>query len=364
MESKVISFFSTKGGVGKTLLSLNLAVLLSQENKKVFFLDLDLGAPQAVDKLFGVNSKYCLFNLIPHLGEFKEGKRDFNNYILRYKHNLSFLPSIFKMAQRNAINEQVVKDIIYLASREYEYVIVDSGSNLTNNLITIFESSNLIFVVLTPDILSVYQTQWLLDTLQSIGFPITMIKVILNRAESQGSINWEEIKAILPSQIVALVPSEGKIVGWAINKGVPVVIENPSCKIATSLRKLAKELIEKENMYISHKTLADIRVNKEQIEGEEAFWQKIGVMEKMETVSLEEEEDQIIKFKKRVHEKLLEELDLKRIPIETYTYSAQKMKELREKAEKIVSNVITLEAGGFISSTEVRKKITKEIIDE
>ncbi|MCM8827619.1 MAG: CpaF family protein, partial [Candidatus Omnitrophica bacterium] len=42
----------------------------------------------------------------------------------------------------------------------------------------------------------------------------------------------------------------------------------------------------------------------------------------------------------------------------------QKMKELREKAEKIVSNVITLEAGGFISSTEVRKKITKEIIDE
>jgi pilus assembly protein CpaE len=67
MEAKVISFFSTKGGVGKTLVSLNLAVQLSLQNKKVFLLDFDLGAPQATSKLLGVESKYCLFNLIDYL---------------------------------------------------------------------------------------------------------------------------------------------------------------------------------------------------------------------------------------------------------------------------------------------------------
>jgi len=71
MEARVISFFSTKGGVGKTLLSLNLAVSLSLKKKKVFHLDLDLGAPQATSKLLGVESKYCLFNFINHLEEFK-----------------------------------------------------------------------------------------------------------------------------------------------------------------------------------------------------------------------------------------------------------------------------------------------------
>ncbi|MBU2103188.1 MAG: CpaF family protein, partial [Candidatus Omnitrophica bacterium] len=48
----------------------------------------------------------------------------------------------------------------------------------------------------------------------------------------------------------------------------------------------------------------------------------------------------------------------------TYALSSQRMKELRNKAERTVSNIISQEAGGFISSTEVRKKITKEIIEE
>jgi pilus assembly protein CpaF len=65
-----------------------------------------------------------------------------------------------------------------------------------------------------------------------------------------------------------------------------------------------------------------------------------------------------------VHEKLIEELDLKRLSIETYAGSSDKMNELRAKAERVVSNVISKEAGGFIASTEVRKKITKEILEE
>ena len=69
MEARVISFFSTKGGVGRTLISLNLAVSLSLKNKKVLLFDLDLGAPQATSKLVGVESKYCLFNFIEHLHE-------------------------------------------------------------------------------------------------------------------------------------------------------------------------------------------------------------------------------------------------------------------------------------------------------
>ncbi|MBU2102922.1 MAG: AAA family ATPase, partial [Candidatus Omnitrophica bacterium] len=317
MDSKVISFFSTKGGVGKTLLSLNLAVQLSLENKKVFLLDLDIGAPQATSRLLGIESKYCLFNLIPHLAEFKEKKRDIYNYLARYKNNLYFLPSIFKIPQRSSVTPQVVKDFISVIWEEYDYIVIDLGSSLTDNLIAAFECSNLIFLVLTPDILSVYQTQWLLDTLQTIGFPLMMIKTLINRAESQGAIGSQEIKTILVSEIMALIPSEGKVVGWAVNRGVPVVVENPGSKLASAIKKLSRDLIERQDIYVDHKTLADIRIAKEDIEGEEAFWQKVGVMEKAETVHLQEEEDQVVKFKKRVHEKLLGDLDLKRLPIET-----------------------------------------------
>ena len=90
----------------------------------------------------------------------------------------------------------------------------------------------------------------------------------------------------------------------------------------------------------------------------------MGFVEKAPTTDLKEEEDRVITFKKRVHQRLIDELDLKRVAVETFAINAVKAEELRKKAERIISNIISKEAGGFISSLEVRKKVTKEILDE
>ncbi|MFH1519376.1 MAG: ATPase, T2SS/T4P/T4SS family [Candidatus Omnitrophota bacterium] len=364
MESRVISFFSTKGGVGKTLISLNLAVSLALKNKKVFHLDLGLGAPQETSKLLGTKSKYSLFNLIGHLGEFKSKKRNIRNYIGCYKNNLFFLPAISKISQGAQITDQGIKDFISVISREFDYVLIDAGSNLSDNLIATLDSSNIIFLILTPDILSVYQTEWLLDTLQSLGFPLKMIKIILNRAESKGSISWQEIKMLLPSEVIALIPSEGRTIGLAVNRGIPVVIDSPNSKAALALNKLADLLIGKKDLYIEHKSLADIRVAKEEGGHNGVFWQKSYASGEAKKTTLQEEEDQIIRFKRRVHQRLITELDLKNLSVDAFMAHAAKAEELRKRAERIISNIISKEAGGFISSLEIRKQVTKEILDE
>jgi Flp pilus assembly CpaF family ATPase/MinD-like ATPase involved in chromosome partitioning or flagellar assembly len=365
MEARIISFFSPKGGVGKTLFSLNAAVSLSLKGKKVLLIDLDLGAPQVTAKLLGVEVKYSLYNLVGHMEEFKQKKRNIHNYLAHYKNNLSFLPTITKLAHRSKIDPQAVKDFLSVASSEFDFIIIDTGNNLSDNLLAAFDSSGLILLVLTPDILSVYQTEWILDTLQSIGFPLSMIKVILNRADSKGSISWQEIKVLLPSGIIALAPSDGKTVGLAVNRGIPVVIDSPHSKISLSINKLSDELIARTNLYIAHKNLTELRVSKEEfMEPEEAFWEKIGLADKAQKMDLREEEDEVIKFKRKVHKQLIEELDLKRLSVEVFAFKPERMRELRRKAERVIANIISQEAGGFISSHEVRKKITKEILDE
>ncbi|MCF7907271.1 MAG: Flp pilus assembly complex ATPase component TadA [Candidatus Omnitrophica bacterium] len=365
MDARTITFFSPKGGVGKTLFSLNLAVSLMAKGKRVLLLDLDLGAPQMTAKLLGVDAKYSLFSLVGHIKEFQEKKRNIKNYVTPYKNNLSFLPSITKLAQRAKITAPLIKDFIGTIKDDFDYIVIDAGNNLSDTLIAAFDSSSLILLVLTPDILSVYQTEWILDTLQAIGFPLQMIKVVLNRAESKGSISWQEIKMLLPAEIISLAPSEGRLVGMAVNRGIPVVVDAPNSKLSMAIHKLAEELIENKDIYIEHKHLTELRVSKEElVEDDVAFLQKIGLTEGSEKVYLQEEEDEVIRFKKKVHSKLLQELDLKRLPVETFSYSQKKMRELRDRAQRVISNIISQEAGGFISSLEIRKKVTKEILDE
>jgi pilus assembly protein CpaF len=366
METRVVSLFSSKGGVGKTLLSLNLSVSLAQKGKKTLFVDLDLVAPQVTAKLLGIEPKYSLYDLAGNLKEFQEKERNVVNYLTPYKGNLSFLPAISKIAHRSHITSKVVKDfLVIVQDAGFDYIIIDAGSNMADSLISAFDSSGLILLVLTPDVLSVYQTEWVLDTLQSIGFPLSMIKVILNRAESKGSISSQELKVLLPSETIAFMPSEGRIVGLATNRRIPVVIDSPHSKISQAISKLADELIKRKDLYIEHKNLTELRVSKEELpKDEELFWEKIGLMEKEQKIILSEEEDDVIKFKKKVHKQLIQDLDLKRLSIEMFAYDPKKIKELRQKAEGIIANIISQEAGGFISSFEIRKRITKEILDE
>ncbi|RKY27543.1 MAG: CpaF family protein [Candidatus Omnitrophota bacterium] len=81
-------------------------------------------------------------------------------------------------------------------------------------------------------------------------------------------------------------------------------------------------------------------------------------------MEISEEEDVIVEVKKKVHQRLIEELELRRLPVESILLNPQRSKKLREDAEKIVANILAQETGSFFSSLEVRRKLTKEIIDE
>lgn len=365
MKTKVISLFSTKGGVGKTLLAVNIAVGLALNKKKTIFLDFDIGAPQATASLLGLNVRHSLADLINHLDKFSTQERQLENYLSFHQASgLAFLPAITNLRQK--IRPHQIKTFLNFLEERYEFIIIDSGSNLTDNLIATFESSNLIILVLTPDIVSIYQTEWLLDTLQEMGFPLRMIKAIINRAESKGSVSLQEVKLLFPCEFIAQIPSEGKVVGLSVNRKIPVIIDVPNAKISLAIKKLCEDLIKKESLYIEHKELSQIRLSRE-VPRVESFWQELGLLEREEELfkeKLSEEEDKIIQLKKRIHRRLIDEMDLKRLRIEEIVNNPARSRELKLKAEKIITNIIAEEAGGFITSGEVRRKIIKEILEE
>ena len=364
ISGNVVSIFSTKGGVGKTLLAVNLAIALSQAGKRVALIDLDLQAVQDMARMIDATPQYSIFDIVSILEKVEQAGNIKNYMTLVSSAGIDFLPAITRPKQSPHITGDRIGKVIGMLVPHYDFIIVDGGRAFTDSLIQIFNRSNLILFIVTPDILSVYETRWGLDVLQSLHFPLKMLKLLLNRAESKSGLSWQEVKLALPVEIIASVPSDGRVVGLALNRGVPVVVDNPSSRVSAAIKKFAQDLISTPTLFIAHKEVEELRsVKKEDLPAAGSFWDAMGLADKVKWVKPIEQEDEIIKLKRRIHARLIEELDLKRLDMELIN-NPKKAKELREKAEKIISNLLAEETGAFLSSFEVREKLVKDIADE
>ncbi len=158
------------------------------------------------------------------------------------------------------------------------------------------------------------------------------------------------------------LPSEGKAVGMAVNRGIPVVLDSPRVKFSQGLIKMGQQLVLDSSIFLEHKEIDQIKLKETAVEKSGEFWAKLGLAE-MPATLLAEEEDTILVLKRRIHNRLIEELNIKKLDMKVFSDPTKK-KELRKKAEMLVGNLLVEESGILISSPEVRKKLIKEIIDE
>lgn len=369
MSAKIIAIFSTKGGVGKTFFSVNLAVALAKAGKRCVLVDLDLHAGQDMARMLSLPPKRAVLDLIPKLKKPEEDV-DIAGFMNRHSSGLDFIPATMHLRHSIHITPEVVESALMLLAKHYEYVIVDGGKGFSDILLALFNQSNLIIHIVTPDVLSVYQTKWGLDVLQSLHFPLKMVRAVLNRAESKGAVSWQEVKLAMPCELLGLIPSEGRTVGLSLNKGNPVVLDSPRSKISEAIILIANKLIENPEYFIERAELSQLRTKIESTFPRSGdFWERFGMTDALNNISPEgaasiENEDEIVKLKKRIHNRLVEDMSLKQVDINVMRNNPDKAKEFRHKAEQMITNLMAEESGALISSMEVRKELVREILDE
>jgi len=361
--AKVITVFSTKGGVGKSLIAVNLAVSLAKEGKKVCAIDLDTQVVGDMAHMLGINPQRCMADLINFLKKQPQLTKK-TDFVIKTKFtNVDFLAGVLKPQQSGYLYPDKFTEVFSLFDKDYDYIIVDAGKSFSDVFLSALSQANLIFLVVTPDVLSVYQTKWALDTLQFLHFPLNMIKLVLNRAESASSISWQEIRVSLPVDIIEKVPSEGRLVNLAINQGVPIVIDSPRSKIALAITNLAHTLIEDKGLFIERRNIDQIKIKETAQEKSGTFWAAQNLEESVIEPDVAEDRDEILILKRRIHARLIEGMNIKRLDLKVFS-DHKKTKELRDRAELTVSNLLVEEAGSFIPSQEIRQKLIKEILDE
>lgn len=239
-RADILTFFATKGGVGRTTLAVNLAAGLASKGKKVLLIDASL---QFGDVAITLNqpAKRTIYNLVETGEEITLGEIEKN--IIKHESGIDLLLAPKEPAFADAVKSEHFLKIIENVETLYNYIIFDMPPSITEKELAILDRSNMVLLVATLEISSLKNTKICLKTFSDINFDLSKIKLILNKDIPNVGFGKEDLEAGLSIPVYATVPMESEIAQRSLNHGEAFVLKSPASAIARSILGMVDRLV-------------------------------------------------------------------------------------------------------------------------
>ncbi|MCX8131883.1 MAG: response regulator [Clostridia bacterium] len=241
VKSKVITVFSTKGGVGKTTIASNLAVSLARATKKkVALVDLDLQFGD-VAIMLNVSVKNTISDLIKEINQLDEDLMD--EYLVTHFSGVRVLAAPVKPEYAEYITAMHIEKIINTLKASNHYIVIDTSASFHETVLASLDMSDRILMISTLDLPTIKNIKSGLDVMDSLHYPKDKIKVILNKASEQYGIKYKDFENTIKHPIWSLIPEDSQTVITSANKGFPFVMTRTETKVAKAITTMAGEII-------------------------------------------------------------------------------------------------------------------------
>lgn len=230
-QPRIVTVFSTKGGVGKTLICTNLAVAtarLTQEQVAVVDLDLQFGD---VAVMMNIYPKRTIAELMQE--QYDIDAELLENYLVE-RHGVKVLAAPNKPELAELVTPEGVGGVLKALLKNHDYVFIDTPPMFSETTLVALDASDQILLVATLDLPTVKNIKRGADILNSLGL-VPKTKLILNRASGAQSIEPQDVENVLGMKIEHYLPSEGKLALQSVNRGHPLVLLDPGCALSRSV---------------------------------------------------------------------------------------------------------------------------------
>lgn len=239
---RTTTVFSTKGGVGRSIVSVNLACALAKgTGKKVALMDLNLQFGD-IAIMMDIKPTRTISTLVQEAdasGELDE--KVVSKYLITHEPTgIDILPAPLKPEDSELITGEHIGKVMRVLAEKYHYLVIDTPSNLNDVLLTALDQSDLILLLLTLELPTIKSGKLMLEVMESLKFPKDKIRIIMNRDNPKAGINTKEVEEALKYPIAAVIPSDGKTVLPTINTGKPFYLTQPALPISKALMNVAK----------------------------------------------------------------------------------------------------------------------------
>jgi len=245
-KARIITVTSGKGGVGKTNLSINMAIGFSRIGKKVVVMDADLGLAN-VNVMLNIVPKYNLFHVIRKEKTIKE-------ITLETEFGISIVPGASGFAQIANMREDqrrgFIEELDTLSSADI--IIIDTSAGVSSNVLDFIAAADDAVIITTPEPTSITDAYGIIKILASDSEYDTLnmgLKLVVNRARNASVAKEVSDRMIrIAGQFLNLKLDylgfvyDDPAVSQAVLRQRPFMVMDPKCKAGICVQHLVERM--------------------------------------------------------------------------------------------------------------------------
>ena len=242
-RAKVYAITSGKGGVGKTFISVNLSIALSQAGIRVLLIDSDTGLAN-VDLMMGVSTTHTIEDVI-------YGNLSIFDALVEGPLGLTILPAASGVGRIEEMAEKGIhfeKELLKL-EKAFDMIFIDTGAGISANVVDFIFMAEELIVVMTPEP-TAFADAYAVIKIVTLGKPRMQIGVIVNTVQSGkeaetlfGKFN-DIVKRFLGKEIMYRgYILQDRTVAEAVMRQIPLALYARKSPSMQSIKRVARDLL-------------------------------------------------------------------------------------------------------------------------
>ncbi len=238
---KIITIFSSKGGVGCSSIAVNMAIALQQNaSSKVVVVDASLQFGD-IGVLLNLYASRTIADLPNTPGELDDEM--INDVFLSHSSGIKALLAPPRPEDADGIKPEFLVDILERLKKMFDIVIVDTSNVLDERILGILDASDKIVVVTTPEIPSIKDAKLFFELAEAMDYQRDRIMFVLNKEDKRTSIRAEDIESNIKYKIEGQLPLDERVATTAVNQGIPYVLGNKNSRLSQATIALSNALL-------------------------------------------------------------------------------------------------------------------------
>lgn len=240
---QVIAVTGGKGGVGKSNLSVNLAIALAELGRRVVVLDADLGLAN-IDILLGINANKTIENVL-------QGECSLREVMVQGPGGIRVVPASSGTQRLTQLNSREQAGLIQAFSdigEDIDVLIIDTAAGISENVMSFVRAAQEVIMVVTDEPTSITDAYAQIKLLNR-DYGLFRFRIVANMVKTpqEGSALFNKLSKVtdrfleVALQYVGAIPQDDAL-KRAVQRQKPVLEAYPRSKAAIAFRAVAKKV--------------------------------------------------------------------------------------------------------------------------